>query len=138
MKYNRRIYRSGFEEKIKKQLEEQGIKFEYETQTWEYRKPVRMSRCGDCNGTGVYQLCKYTPDFILGSGVILECKGYLDGPDRTKLRLIREQFPDKDLRLVFQRDNVIKGTKNKTTYSQWAEALGYKWCIKEIPTTWLT
>ena len=44
----------------------------------------------------------YCPDFVLPNGVILECKGYWDSADRKKIKSVKEQNPDLDLRMVFQ------------------------------------
>lgn len=136
-----RVYRSGFEDKVRQQLDAAGVKYEYEPFSVEWIRKITSGICLSCGDRGVGQRCDYTPDFVCtspsGKEVWLEVKGYLDGPDRTKLRAIKEQHPDKDLRLVFQRDNIIKGTKNKTRYSEWATKYGFKWAIKEVPKEWI-
>ena len=81
----------------------------------------------------------YIPDFTLeGSKIIyLEAKGNLDSADRAKMKAVKEHHPDLDIRFVFQRDNPIR-KGSKTTYSMWAEKLGFKWCVGEdIPEEWL-
>ena len=81
----------------------------------------------------------YTPDFTLeGNKIIyLEAKGNFDSADRSKHLALKEQHPDLDIRFVFQRDNPIR-KGSKTTYSMWAEKLGFKWCIGEdVPDEWL-
>jgi IS5 family transposase len=129
--------RSGFEKKIEAQLKEAGVKYGYESETIEWRRGISKGVCGKCGSDETFQRCSYTPDFVLDNGVWIEAKGYLDGPDRTKLKAIRKQHPEIDLRLVFQRDNVIKGTKNKTRYSEWAEKIGFKWALGKVPKDWL-
>ena len=130
-------HRSGFEKKIEAQLKEAKVEYKYESESIEWLRKISKGRCAGCGSDEVFQRCTYTPDFVLGNGVWIESKGYLDGPDRTKLRSIRAQFPKLDLRLVFQRDNVIPGTKNKTRYSEWAEKNGFKWALKVVPKSWL-
>ena len=36
----------------------------------------------------------YTPDFLLPSGIFLECKGYWDAEDRRKIKAVKKQNPD--------------------------------------------
>ncbi len=138
--------RSTFEGTIDEQLKAAGVKYSYESVTVEWVRKVASGRCLSCGHSEVGQLCHYTPDFVIekrGAGgdvpttLWIEAKGYLDGPDRTKLRAIRKQYPGQDLRLVFQRDNVIKGTKAKTRYSAWAAKYGFVYAIGKVPTEWL-
>jgi len=133
----RREFRSGFEKTIRKQLDEQKVKYKYEPCKIKWKRRVSSGECGRCGHSKVYQLCSYTPDFVLGNGIWIEAKGKLDSRNRTKLKAIREQHPEIDLRLVFQRDNIIKGTKNKTRYSEWASKLGFRFAIGSVPSAWL-
>ena len=134
----RNARRSGFEKKVEAQLKEAQVEYSYESESIEWLRPVSKGRCGSCGSDEVFQRCTYTTDFVLKrNGVWIEVKGYLDGPDRTKLKEIRQQHPKIDLRLIFQRDNVIKGTKNKTRYSEWAEKNGFKWALGSVPKEWL-
>ena len=72
-------YRSGLEEKIAAELKAAGIDVGYETVTLRYTKPEKVH--------------KYTPDWVLPNGIIVESKGRFVTEDRTKHRLIREQYP---------------------------------------------
>jgi hypothetical protein len=135
--WQRNARRSGFEKKVEAQLKEAKVEYKYESEKLVWIRPVSKGTCTKCGSDGVGQSCTYTPDFVLSSGIWIEAKGYLDGPDRTKFKHISKQFPKLDIRFVFQRDNVIKGTKNKTRYSEWASKLGFKWCIGKIPKDWL-
>ena len=79
-------YRSGLEEDTAAFLRERNIEFTYEEQkiTWldmKYRK--------------------YTPDFVLSNGIIVETKGRFVSADRRKHQEIKKQFPDLDIRFVF-------------------------------------
>lgn len=116
-------YRSGLEVAVARQLEELGVPFEYEQFTIRYTVPERLA--------------KYTPDFILPSGIVIETKGRFVTADRTKHRLIREQFPDLDIRIVFSNPNATIGKKSKTTYAMWSERLGIPYAKGTIPAAWL-
>ncbi|API58496.1 hypothetical protein BSL82_03570 [Tardibacter chloracetimidivorans] len=70
-------YRSGLEAKIAKDLEERGVPYEYETMKVGYSIPERDA--------------KYTPDFILPNGIIVEAKGIFDAEDRHKHVLVKKQ-----------------------------------------------
>lgn len=133
--------RSGFEGTINEQLKASGVKYKYESVTIQWTRKISSGRCLSCGHSEVGQLCDYTPDFEVegqNGTFYIEAKGYLDGPDRTKLRAVRQQHPGIDIRLVFQRDNVIKGTKNKTRYSAWAAKYGFVFAVGKVPTEWLS
>ena len=61
-------FRSGLEEEIAKQLTDLGVSYDYETLTILYKKPEQQSR--------------YTPDFTLPNGIIIEGKGQFVTSDR--------------------------------------------------------
>ena len=107
--------RSSLEDKVKKQLEEKGVKYEYETVKLQYTVPsVERS---------------YTPDFILfkrtGEPIYVEAKGLWDFDDRYKHLLLRQQRPDLDIRFVFQRVNNKTGRGSNKTYRDVLEGRGY-------------
>ena len=91
-------FRSGLEEKVADLLSELGVTYEYESKKISY----------------VIQH-HYTPDFILPNHVILECKGYWDAADRRKIKTIKKDNPDIDLRMVFQAPYNTISKKSKTT-----------------------
>lgn len=80
---------------------------------------------------------EYTPDFGVGSNVIIEAKGYFTSEDRTKLKLVRAQHPDLDIRLLFQRASNKLNKRSSTTYAQWADKHGFKWAEGTVPESWL-
>ena len=127
--------RSGLEEKIKKDLDEKGIDYGYETIKLKYIKE-RCSKCGE-----VVRVGTYTPDFIIqrtsGIRLVVESKGRFTGSDRTKMQRVKRDNPTEDIRLVFQRDQVIR--KGSTTkYGDWAAKNGFQYAIGEaIPKGWL-
>jgi len=79
---------------------------------------------------------RYTPDFILENGIIIEAKGRFTAFDRAKHLLLRDQYPDEDIRFIFQYDNKISRT-SKTRYSDWCEKHGFKYAIREVPDEWV-
>lgn len=83
---------------------------------------------------------KYTPDFVItlpdGSKRYVETKGYLRPQDMSKLKDVKKSNPDKDLRIVFAKDNKLKA-KAKFRYSDWAFKHGFIFSIGGIPKSWL-
>ena len=117
-------FRSGLEEEIAKQLTDLGVSYDYETLTILYKKPEQQSR--------------YTPDFTLPNGIIIEGKGQFVTSDRKKHKIIRKEFGDKyDIRFVFSNSKQKIGKKSKTTYADWCERYGFKYADKEIPKSWI-
>jgi hypothetical protein len=127
--------RSGLERDVRQQLEDAGIKFEYEPEKLEYRKQVIRGIC-KCGNERVYQRRWYIPDFVLENGIRLECKGRLTSQDRSKLVAVKQQHPEIDLRLLFGANNKINKNKQKR-YMQWAAENGIKAAVKEVPESWL-
>lgn len=123
-------FRSGLEEAIAQQIQEAGLEVRYEhpDDKIQYIKPERKA--------------KYSPDFVLtksnGKPLIVESKGRFLTADRQKHLLIKDQFPDYDIRFVFSnsRQKIAKGSK--TTYAMWCERHGFVYADKLIPVEWLT
>ena len=114
-------YRSQLEKKVADLLVNLDVTFDYETAAFAYTIPHN-----------------YYPDFILPNGVILECKGYWDAADRRKIKSVKEQNPDIDLRMVFQSPFNTISKKSKTTYAQWCEKHDIPWTsFQNIPLDWL-
>ena len=114
-------YRSQLEERVADLLIELGVTYDYETTKIPYTIPHN-----------------YYPDFILPNGIILECKGYWEASDRRKIKSVKEQNPDIDLRMVFQAPFNTISKKSKTTYAKWCEQHDIPWTsFKNIPLDWL-
>ena len=114
-------YRSGLEERVADLLSGLGVSYEYESEKISY----------------VIQH-HYTPDFILPNHTVLECKGYWDAADRRKIKQVKKDNPDLDLRMVFQSPYNTISRKSKTTYAQWCEKLDIPWThFHDIPLDWL-
>lgn len=116
-------YRSGLEDKVAAELKAAKVKADYEAVTIYYTVPERRAR--------------YTPDWVLPNGIVVETKGRFVTADRTKHRLIREQYPDLDIRFVFSNPNNRIGKKSPTTYALWCDRLGIPYAAKSIPDEWL-
>ena len=110
----------GFEDKIRRDLESRGIRYEYESIKLEY--------------TIIHP---YTPDFILPNGIIVETKGWFLSKDRTKHLAIKKAYPHLDIRFVFQRANQPLSKKSKTTYEEWCKKHKFIYSIGFIPNEWL-
>lgn len=115
-------YRSGLEDKVSKQLKESGVTFEYETLKIVYE---------------VNETRKYTPDFLLPNGIIIETKGRFVSADRKKHLLIQKQHPNLDIRFVFSNSKAKLNKGAKSTYGQWCDKHGFLYADKEIPEDWI-
>lgn len=80
-----------------------------------------------------YVLAKhYIPDFMVETPlglVYIEAKGYLRREDKTKLRAVKKQHPEIDLRILFY--------ASKKDDIKWAEKNGFKYAVGSIPKDWL-
>ncbi len=115
-------YRSGLEEKVSQQLTKAKIKFSYESTRISYE---------------INEVRKYTPDFILGNGIIVETKGRFVVADRKKHLLIKKQHPTLDIRFVFTNSRAKINKGSKTTYGMWCDKHGFQYADKLIPKEWL-
>ena len=116
-------YRSGLEESVGQQLNDAKVDYGYETDVVEYTIPARSA--------------KYTPDFFLPNGIIVETKGRFVAADRKKHLLIKKQHPELDIRFVFSNPNTKIRKGSKTSYGDWCEKNGFLYAKQEIPQTWI-
>ncbi len=121
-------YRSGFEEDLALAFKRRKIPFRFELEVLKYR---------------VEKDCKYKPDFVFhakdGHKIYVETKGYFTSEMRKKMKLVIEQHPDKDIRMLFQNaSNVLVSKKkrkknkdgilmNSMTYGEWCDLNDIKW-----------
>tara|TARA_R110002012_G_scaffold321162_1_gene547856 strand:+ start:3224 stop:3706 length:483 start_codon:yes stop_codon:yes gene_type:complete len=117
------FYRSGFEAAVCGKLDEDKVKYEYESLVIPYTQP-ELKRT-------------YTPDIILTNGLIIELKGQLTKEDRQKHLLIKKQRPDLDIRFVLQNHKVKLYKSSKTTYGNWLTKNNFKWAGRFIPVEWI-
>lgn len=130
-------FRSKFEGRVAKELDDAGIKYKYEVYSYEYDEPLRknQARCLDCSSKNLVRTGWYTPDFFLGNGVIIETKGRFTAADRRKMLAIQEEH-GLDIKMLFMRDNRIH--KNSATfYSDWCMENGYDFAIGSPKKEWL-
>ena len=126
--------RSQLEDRVRLDLEERKIAYEYESIKLEYVKDT-CPKCGHLLRKG-----RYTPDFIIerssGIRLVVEVKGRFTSSDRTKMQRVKRDNPKEDIRFVFQRDQPLR--KGSTTrYSEWSERNGFPWAIGVIPDEWI-
>ena len=115
------MFRSELEEKVSDLLCELKIDYEYAP----HRIPYQIQH-------------NYSPDFLLPNGIYLECKGYWDSADRRKIKNVKEQHPEIDLRMVFQAPFNKITKKSKTTYAKWCDRNKIPWtAYHNIPLEWL-
>lgn len=105
------------------QLAGLGVPVEYESLTIPYLQPQKPR--------------KYTPDFPLPNGVIIETKGRFETADRQKHLLIQAQYPDLDIRFVFSNSRQRISKQSKTTYAKWAQDHGFLFADRRIPIEWI-
>lgn len=117
------IYRSSLEERNAAHVEKLGGTAGFETVYLTYVVPERTA--------------KYNPDFLLGNNILVETKGIFETADRQKHLLIREQYPELDIRLVFSSSKSKLYSGSKTTYGMWCEKHGILYADKLIPASWL-
>lgn len=116
-------YRSGLEEKLADQLKRAGQPITYEEHTLHYKQPEKPRR--------------YTPDFILPNGIIIESKGRFVTADRQKHLFIKADHPALDIRFVFSNSRSKIGKLSETTYAMWCQKNGFLYADKWIPPAWL-
>ena len=117
-------YRSGLESSVGAQLNSAKVRWEYESERIPY----------------IPKKINYSPDFIIKGEVgkmYIETKGRFLGSDRAKHLLIKEQYPQLDIRFVFTNPNqkLYKGAE--TTYGEWCEKHGFIFSKGSIPESWI-
>lgn len=113
-------FRSGFEGRVADDLNDNGVYWEYEQR--KYNLVIPRS---------------YTPDFVLGNGVVLEVKGYFDQEDRRLIKLFKEQHSDVDIRMVLQKPHQKLTKSGRMTYATWCDRYNVPWCEgPSIPKDW--
>lgn len=115
-------YRSGLEAAVQADLDSASIDVEYESIKIEWE-----------------DLCyrRYTPDFLLPNGIIIETKGLFTAEDRRKHMLVKKQHPNLDIRFVFTSSKRKLSKVSKTTYAEWCVKQGFLYADKKIPEEWL-
>ena len=113
-------YRSGLEKSIGEQLASLNVQYAYECERIPY----------------ITKGHTYTPDFKIGN-IYIETKGYFLPKDRTKHLLLKQQYPDMDLRFVFTNPMQLLYKGAKTTYGDWCIKHGFSFSKGSIPESWI-
>lgn len=131
-------YKSGLEDKVAEQLKALGFEPNYEKLKLYYIIPESTH--------------SYRPDFIPRRAVlepsfiyqfksprilVIETKGRFLLEDRKKHILLKQQYPNLDLRFVFTNSKTPIRKGSKTTYGMWCNKEGFKYADKLIPKEWL-
>jgi len=124
---NTQTLKSGLEELVFNFLKKENCTFKYEGMKITYFQPEIKKT--------------YTPDFIVKK-LIIETKGAFNSADRKKMRLIKSQNPELDIRFIFSNAKTKIGKKSKTTYGKWCEMFNFPYhCVSSsketFPKSWL-
>ena len=122
--------KSGLEEAVFNYLNNNNCMFVYEGIKIAYSSPETKKT--------------YTPDFPISKcNIVVETKGAFQSADRKKMKLIKAQHPEFDIRFIFSNSKTKIGKKSKTTYGKWCELFGFKYhCVQStkipFPKDWLS
>ena len=114
-----------FEERVMADLDGRGVPYMYENEKIAYKVERH-----------------YIPDLLIGDTYI-ELKGYFRQDAQRKMKAVKAQHPELDIRFVFQKaDSPIQGAKkrkdgSKMTCAEWADRNGFVWSEGTIPKEWL-
>jgi Autographiviridae endonuclease I len=115
IKKKKKKVRNSFEDLIRLQLKRARVRFKYEEET----VPYILAR-------------NYCPDFVLEfpeKKVYIETKGFFRREDKSKMKAVKQQHPEMDIRLVFY-------SMNRANI-RWADKHGFPWAIGQVPKEWL-
>lgn len=101
--------RSGLEDATIAYLNAEGVDFKYEAHLIPYVAKPKT----------------YLPDFVLPNGIVIETKGQFDSEDRTKMKLVKKQNPDLDIRFVFSRGATYLTTQRVKEMREWIRSTGH-------------
>jgi len=115
-----------FEERVINKLEKAGVQFQYEP----HNLPYTVER-------------QYYPDLLVGD-IYIELKGFFRQDAQRKMKAVKAQHPDLDIRFLFQRaSSPVHGAKkrkdgSKMTCAEWADRYGFVWAEGEqVPEEWI-
>lgn len=141
-------YRSGLEEKVADHMTALGWDWVYEDPVqccFNYTKTVYKGALETNKqihppprGSKVVQVCRYTVDFCVtrpdGSKWYIETKGYFPPADRAKHKRILEQYPNTDIRILFE-NNLPLSKGNRMRYRDWCNDHNIRCGFVYIDTT---
>ena len=94
------------------------IPSEYEQHTFEYEQPSKKR--------------KYTPDFRLPNGILVETKGRFTAEDRQKHIHFKASNPHLDVRFIFNNPDAPLYKGSPTTYGMWCRKHGFKFARERV------
>ena len=112
-------FRSQLEAGVARHFAAAGLKYTYESSSYGYTTTH-----------------KYTPDFFMTDGPIIEVKGYLDSTARRTIKHAAQQNPElaERLEVWFGRACQPLSKRSATTYGGWCDKNGIKWrCLRCSP-----
>lgn len=125
-------FESGLEQDVFNYLKDKGLDVRYEEYPLEFVQPEKKR--------------KYTPDIFVydkkgNLKYVIETKGRFTMADRQKMKWVKEQHPDVEFRLLFERDCATINKKSSTTYADWAKKAKFL-CSKftkdkPVPDEWI-
>lgn len=110
------------EKRVALQLKEAKVNFYYEKNKLKYH---------------VAKDYTYTPDFLIEGQYYLEVKGWFTSADRVKHLIVKEQYPNADIRFIFDNSKKPINKGSKTTYAMWCDKHNFKYADKVVPKEWL-
>lgn len=120
-----RMPKGTFEERVIDDLKQRSVPHMYEPEKLAY-----------------YVERYYVPDLKVGT-MYVELKGYFRQDAQRKMKAVKAQHPELDIRFVFQNAQAtIQGAKkrkdgSKMTCAEWAERNGFVYSEGTIPEEWL-
>ena len=112
-------FRSDLEGQVADQLDKQCVKYRFEPHWIRYQIEK-----------------KYKPVFLLPNGILIEVKGWFKFDDQRKHKLIKSQYPELDIRYVFQKiNNKVQG--GRFTNKEWCEKYDFKFAESIVPNSWI-
>jgi hypothetical protein len=129
--------KSLYEDGIALQFKQAKVRVKYEPYKMEYYVKAKGGFCLDCGKNDIWVKRYYVPDWVSEDDqLIVESKGKFTSAMRTKMLAVRQSNPDKDIRMLFMRDNWLT-RKKQQKYSEWAEKHGIPYAIGEMPKEWI-
>lgn len=125
-------FKSGLEKDVVDYLISKGVDARYEEIALPFVQPEKQR--------------KYTPDVFVYNKqgelkYVIETKGRFTTDDRQKMKWVKEQHPDIEFRLLFERDSAKLSKSSKTTYGKWSEKAKFIFNKffrdKPVPDSWI-
>lgn len=112
----------------------------FEVKLWNSLKPTGRAKY-EAEKLDYKLFCTYLPDFTLiakdGHKIFIEGKGKFDATARRKMRAVKDQHPEIDIRIVFYNASAKMRKGSNTTNAEWAAKNGFECADSNIPKKWL-